>query len=101
MSNADILASVIARSVIPGARVQYTGDVCNAPKTGTITATYTNRWGSFAVVRWDCREMIGWERDGTAVTWQGEFFQEVPIHLIKQEPQPGYRFHLLPEGSEA
>ncbi len=30
-----------------GGRVAYTGDVCNRPRTGTVTAVWEDRWGHF------------------------------------------------------
>lgn len=88
-------------TIQPGMRVAYTGDVCNGPREGVVDGTYRNRWGAFALIRWDTDQMIGWERDGTPVTCQGDFFQEVAIHTIEPAPKAGARFHLLPKENRA
>lgn len=83
------------RPIKAGARIAYTGDVSNGKRDGVIQTIITNRWGVFALVRWDTSRMIGWERDGTPVEYEGDVFQEVPVQTIALAPQAGARFHLL------
>jgi len=72
------------RDLLLNKRVRNKGDICNAPREGTITDIASNRWGTFAIVTYDEPENQGWEYDDdTGANEPVKYTQptsEVPAH---------------------
>lgn len=66
-----------------GRTVEYTGDACNAPRTGYVADEFSDRWGSHVVIAWDD---MG-EREGFAPT------TTLRRQLIDEQRKPGGRFY--------
>ena len=62
-----------------GRTVRYTGDACNAPREGYVTAEYSDRWGSYVVVAWD----DAGDRESFAA------ISDLQEHLVTEERKPG------------
>jgi hypothetical protein len=56
-----------------GCRVNYIGDVCNQPKSGTVSAVFENRWGHNFTLTYD---------DGTAETYEHSVFGGIGPRFI-------------------
>jgi hypothetical protein len=72
-----------------GRRVLNRGDVCNAPREGTITAVRSDQWGTFATVTYDTCETVGWYDDGSPIVFL-QATGDVALRDIAEPDAPGY-----------
>jgi len=80
------MTAAATTNAAPGTRVKNTGDIANLPFTGTITKTWSDRWGQFMDVLPDVAEgEIAEERRG------------IPCHAFP-ETGPGARWVLAAPG---
>lgn len=74
-----------------GRRVEYTGDVANAARSGAVEEIVTDRWGTAVVVRWDDPKTIGWDEQDPVHRVQET--SKVDIRIISESYSPGCRFY--------
>lgn len=74
--------------------VRFTGDTCNAERTGTIHHIYSDRFGHLVVIKWDDPSTIGYGPFGGGE--RIEPFTTIGRHAIKPASTAGHgdRFRL-------